>query len=110
MIHLNVPEIKTDLNEWIHWLLEKPDNNILIQAANGQEAVLISRQAYQNLLGLQEYIRHDLMPFDQLQQEFGEAMHHAGYHTREDIIQLVREVKHQMADEQVLVLREKPEQ
>ncbi len=109
MIHLNVPEIEPDLNGWIHWLQEKPDNNVLIRAEDGQEAVLISRQAYHNLLGLQEYIRHDLMPFDQLQREFGQALHQSGYRTREDVIQLVREVKRQMADEQSLVLKEKPE-
>jgi hypothetical protein len=54
-------------------------------------------EASQNLF--QQYTWRKLMPLAQLQQEFQQALDAAGYTDREAIIELVRSVKKEMADE-----------
>jgi hypothetical protein len=51
------------------------------------------------MIGLQE--QGEPMSLEQLQQEFGQALAEAGYRTREEIVELVREVKRELAAERL---------
>jgi hypothetical protein len=50
-------------------------------------------EAFDTLVSMPECAERPLMPLDQFQQKFHAALTAAGYGTREQIIELVREVK-----------------
>ncbi len=72
----------------------------IVLTSRGQpKAVLLGFEEFQRLIGPGEYAERPLMPKEEFQQKFREAMVEAGYDTREKIIELVREVRREMAVE-----------
>jgi prevent-host-death family protein len=64
-----------------------------------KSAVLISAEAFEHLVGIQKYRQTELMPPDEFEQQFHQALVEAGYDSREKIIDLVREVKQEIYEE-----------
>lgn len=46
-----------------------------------------------------QYSQHSLMPIEKLQSEFAKDLAEAGYQSREDILNLVQEVKQEISQE-----------
>jgi len=73
---------------------------IVTLTSRGQaKAVILGMEAFQELVGTRQYTRQELMPLDTFAEEFRRALAEAGYGTREKVIDLVRQVKREMADE-----------
>lgn len=75
-------------------------HEIITLASEGQKkAVLLSLEAFEYLIGMQAYRQRELMPNDQFHAQFHQALVEAGYDSREAIIDLVQEVKREIAAE-----------
>ncbi len=73
---------------------------VVILTSRGQaKAVLLGIDAFQELVGMREYARQELMPFDTFQRQFKQALFEAGYDTPEKIIAMVHQIKRDIADE-----------
>lgn len=72
---------------------------IILTAEGKAKAVLLSVEAFENLVGMREYSCRELMPLESLQHQFNQALIEAGYDSREKIVNLVQEVKQKMAAE-----------
>jgi len=59
----------------------------------------IGVEAFEALLGIAAASTDQRRPVTQLRQEFRQALADAGYHTKEELLDLVREVKQELADE-----------
>lgn len=75
-------------------------SKVITLTDHGQEkAVLLSIEAFEQLVSIQAYRQRELMSIEELrshtQQVFGEA----GYHTHSDIINLVQDVKQEIVTE-----------
>jgi len=76
-------------------------SNVITLSADGQKrVVLLSLELFEQLVGLKQYSQKELMPANQFQQEFHRALVSAGYDTRQKIIDLVQDVKREIATEQ----------
>ena len=85
-------------------------SRIVNKAAYGQEfvvltsrgqakAVLMGIDAFEHLVGTYEYAQRPLKPLDTLRLQVRQALGEAGYDSRESIVALVRDVKHEMSNE-----------
>ena len=73
---------------------------VVILTSRGQaKAVLLGMDAFQELVGMREYGEWPLMPLDAFQRQFRQTLADAGYGTREEIVDLVREVRREMTSE-----------
>lgn len=71
---------------------------VVILTSRGQaKAVLMGIEPFRKLVGSQD--KATSLPLDVFQKQFADALADAGYDTREKVIQLVREVKREIADE-----------
>lgn len=64
-----------------------------------KSAVLLSIEAFEHLIGLRKARQKDLMPADDFERQFHQALVESGYDSREKIIDLVRDVKREMYEE-----------
>ncbi len=60
---------------------------------------IISLEAFTNLVEMSKYAQQKLMPLDEFQEQFKQALKEVGYDSQEKIINLVQEVKQKMATE-----------
>lgn len=75
---------------------------IVTLTSRGQaKAVLLSMEAFQELVGTRQYTRQELMPLDTFAEGFRRALAEAGYGTREKMIDLVRQVKRELGGSSV---------
>ena len=58
---------------------------------------IIGLEALTNLVEMSKYAQQKLMPNDEFQEQFQQALKEAGYDSPEKIINLVQEVKQEMA-------------
>ncbi|MFB2877203.1 type II toxin-antitoxin system Phd/YefM family antitoxin [Floridanema aerugineum] len=91
-----------DANQQLTELVNRATNTgeLIILTADGKaKAVLLGVDAFEELLGMREYSQRELMPFDDLQKQFQEALREAGYDSHEKIVNLVQEIKREIATE-----------
>jgi prevent-host-death family protein len=91
-----------DANQQLTELVNRATNTgeLIILTADGKaKAVLLGVEAFEELLGMREYSQRELMPFDDLQKQFQEALREAGYDSHEKIVNLVQEIKREIATE-----------
>jgi prevent-host-death family protein len=75
-------------------------SEIITFTANGQEkAVLLSIEAFEHLISTQAYQQRHLMPLEDFRAQFKQALIDAGYTTREDVLELVQDVKREIVME-----------
>ena len=72
---------------------------IALKSDNRKKAVLINAEAFEYLVGLNEYRRSETMPADEFEKGFHRALVDAGYDSREKILDLIREVKQELCEE-----------
>lgn len=76
------------------------DREVVVLTSEGQaQAVLIGIEAFRDLVGIRAYTSHPLQPVETFQRGFRVALAEAGYDTKDKIVELVREVKREIADE-----------
>ena len=98
MTQVSVSEASRNLSHWIN--RASYGREIVVITSRGRaKAVIVGVDVFEDLIGLGDYADRDLMPVDQLREEFRQALAEANYRTREDIIQLVRDVKSEIAAE-----------
>lgn len=77
-------------------------NEIVVITSRGKaKAVLLGLDAFEELIGMREHAQRQLTPLDTFQQQFQEALAEAGYDTTDRVVELVREVKRELAAEHV---------
>ncbi|MEL6453137.1 MAG: type II toxin-antitoxin system prevent-host-death family antitoxin [Cyanobacteria bacterium J06623_5] len=74
---------------------------ITLTAEGKNSAVLISMDAFEYLVGLQNYRQRETIPREEFESQFRQALAEAGYDTREKIIDFVREVKKEIYEERM---------
>ncbi|MEQ8539272.1 MAG: type II toxin-antitoxin system Phd/YefM family antitoxin [Coleofasciculus sp. D1-CHI-01] len=76
------------------------ERELIILTTDGQaKAVLLGLEAFEDLLGMREYSQLELVPLHDFQQQFKQALIEAGYDSRDKIVNLVQDVKREMAAE-----------
>lgn len=92
----------TDVSDPLSQLVERAttEREVIILATDQQaKAVLVGLDAFAALVGMREHAHRKLMPLENFQHEFRQALVEAGYDSREQIVDLVQEIKQQMWEE-----------
>ncbi|MBI1800330.1 MAG: type II toxin-antitoxin system Phd/YefM family antitoxin [Chloroflexi bacterium] len=98
MSHVGIAEASRSLSQLVDRAAR--DREIIILTLDGQaKAVLVGIEAFEELFGTKAQAEQPTMPLDEFQREFHEALVEAGYDSREKVIELVREVRREIAVE-----------
>lgn len=74
--------------------------DVVVLTSHGQpKAVLLGLEAFDQLVGMREVAEEPLQPLDEFQGKFQAALAEAGYDTRQKILDLVRDIKTELAIE-----------
>lgn len=75
-------------------------NEIVVLTSRGRaKAVLLGLETFEELIGTREQAKQRLVPLDTFQQQFQQALAEAGYDTTEKVVEMVRQVKHELVAE-----------
>ena len=73
---------------------------IVVITSRGQaKAVLLGMEAFDHLVGMDEYTNRALPPLNEFRQRSLEALSEAGYSTREKILEMTREVRRERIED-----------
>ncbi len=72
---------------------------VILTSRETPKAVMLGIEAFQELIGVREYAQRGLMPLNDFQRQFRQVLEDAGYETTDQIVDLVRNVKHEMVEE-----------
>jgi len=96
--NIDISTATPELNDLVSRATERQEI-ITLTAKDEKSAVLLSLEAFQYLVGLQEYRQRELMPSSEFEQQFHKSLIEAGYDSRDKVIDLVRSVKAEMYEE-----------
>jgi prevent-host-death family protein len=83
---------------------------IIVLTSRGQaKAVLLGVDAFQELVGMRPYVDKQLKPLDSFHRSIREALEESGYGDPEKIVDLVQDVRREMADERSAEGEDAPE-
>jgi hypothetical protein len=71
-----------------------------------EKSAVVANEVFEELVGLHDYADLELMPLEQFRSEFRQALAESGYHSRDDVVDLVRQVKRELATERSAVTEE----
>ena len=75
-------------------------NEIVVLTSRGRaKAVLLGMETFEELIDMREYAQEELIPLNTFQQQFQQALAEAGYDNSGKIVEMVREVKRELAAE-----------
>jgi prevent-host-death family protein len=75
-------------------------NEVVILTSRGRaKAVLLGLEVFEELVGMRAYAQQELISLDLFQQQFQKALDEAGYDSSEKVVELVRQVKRELAAE-----------
>ncbi len=98
-MQVSVSELNQNVQTWIN-RAEQSRDCVVVTANDGHaKAVLIGIETFEALLGIQAQPADSSTSIVQWQQAFRQALAEAGYHTREEIVALVRDVRRELAVE-----------
>lgn len=97
-MEVSISEASRNLSHWIN-RASYGREFVVVTSRGKPKAVIMGMDAFEDLIGIGEYLNRELMPLDQFRQQFRQALAESGYQTRDDIVALVREVKQEMAAE-----------
>jgi prevent-host-death family protein len=100
MSYVSVAEASRNLSHWVNQA-SYGRSCIIVTSRGKPKAVIMGVEAFKTLIGVPDVPEDELMSAEQFRKEFGEALAEAGYRTREEIIELVREVKREIAAERL---------
>jgi prevent-host-death family protein len=95
---VSVSEASQNLSHWINQASYGREC-VIVTSRGRAKAVLIGVEAFEALIGVPDHTRRESLPVQQLRSEFNLALAEAGYGTPEQVVNLVREVKRELADE-----------
>lgn len=73
---------------------------IVVLTSRGRaKAVLLGMETFEELIDMRAHAQEQLIPLDTFQQQFQQALAEAGYDTSEKVVEMVREVKRELAAE-----------
>ncbi len=98
MSQISISEASRNLSHWINQASYGRDL-IVITSRGKAKAILIGADSFEALIGMGDYAHRELMPAEQLRQQFRQALVNAGYTDREAIVEMVRKVKQEIANE-----------
>ena len=76
------------------------ERELIILTSEGKpKAILLGVEAFEALVGMREYANRELIPLDSFQQQFQQALIEAGYDSHQKIVNLVQEIKQEIAAE-----------
>ena len=76
------------------------ERELIILTSEGKpKAILLGVEAFEALVGMREYAHRELIPLDSFQQQFQQALIEAGYDSHQKIVNLVQEIKQEIAAE-----------
>lgn len=97
MTQVSVSEASRNLSHWVNQATYGR-NPVIVTSHGKAKAVIISAEAFEQLIGIHGYAHRELMPPDQLRREFRQALAEAGFGDRDAIVNLVRQVKQEMTE------------
>jgi prevent-host-death family protein len=98
MTQVSISEAGRNLSHWINKASYGRD--LVFVTSRGKAKVgIIGADTFAALVGMQEYAQRELQPIETFCLEFRTAVAEAGFQTREEIVDLVRGVKQEMATE-----------
>jgi len=95
---ISVSEASQNLSHWINQASYGRDC-VIVTSRGRAKAVLIGVDAFEALIGVPAPERQPAQPVQQLRQEFQRALAEAGYGAPDQVVDLVRQVKRDLADE-----------
>jgi prevent-host-death family protein len=98
MAEISVSEASRNLSHWIN-RASYGQELVVVTSRGKAKAVILGVEAFEALFGMKLLSEEELTPMPHFQKEFREAAQDSGYKTREDIINLVREVRKEIAEE-----------
>jgi prevent-host-death family protein len=98
MALVSVSEASQNLSHWINQASYGREC-VIVTSRGRAKAVLLGVEAFEAMLNIPTQERAPSRAVEQLRREFGEALAEAGYETGEDVVQLVKRVKQELADE-----------
>jgi len=97
---ISVSEASQNLSHWINQASYGRDC-VIVTSRGRAKAVLIGVEAFEALIGVPDQQHQASRPVQQLRREFQQALAEAGYHTPDQIVDLVRQTKRELADERI---------
>lgn len=97
---VSVSEASQNLSHWINQASYGRDC-VIVTSRGRAKAVLIGVEAFETLIGVPDQDRQRSLPVQELRREFRQALAEAGYQTPEEMVNLVREVKRELAEERI---------
>jgi prevent-host-death family protein len=101
MTLVSVSEASQNLSHWINQASYGREC-VIVTSRGRAKAVLIGVEAFEAMIGVFDPGREPSRSVEQLRREFRQALAEAGYRTSDQIAELVREVKRELADEQTV--------
>jgi len=95
---ISISEASRNLSHWVNQASYGREC-VLLTSRGRVKAVIIGVEAFEALLGTQPTAANQRMPVAQLRREFRQALGEAGYQTKEEMLNLVQEVKRELAEE-----------
>lgn len=97
---VSVSEASQNLSHWINQASYGRDC-VIVTSRGRAKAVLIGVEAFEALIGVPDQDRQRSLSVQELRREFRQALVEAGYQTPEEMVNLVREVKRELAEERI---------
>jgi prevent-host-death family protein len=97
---VSISEASQNLSHWINQASYGRDC-VIVTSRGRAKAVLIGVEAFEALIGVPEQQHPTSRPIQQMRREFQQALAEAGYHTPDQIVDLVRQTKRELADERI---------
>lgn len=96
MSQISVSEASRNLSHWIN--RASYGREVVVVTSRGRaKAVILGVEAFEELVGLGEYADLELRPLAQFRREFRQALGESGVQSPEEIVELVRAVKEELA-------------
>ena len=97
---VSVSEASQNLSHWVNQA-SYGQECVIVTSHGRAKAVLIGVEAFQSLIGIPDTSQRQTASLQQLRKEFRTSLAEAGYSTPEQLVELVRNVKRELADEQL---------
>ncbi len=99
---VSISEASQNLSHWINQASYGRDC-VIVTSRGRAKAALIGVEAFEALIGVPDQDRQRSLSGQELRREFRQALVEAGYQTPEEMVNLVREIKRELAEERILI-------
>lgn len=98
MSSISISKASRNLSHWVN-KAGYSGEAVILTSHGRPKAVILGIEVFEALLGVAEYLEEDLRSAEEIETDFRQALAAHGYHSREEILALVQEVKREMAEE-----------